>query len=39
MPPILIFQSVMDFTASTRAVIHALYENLPDNGSEWFCLI
>jgi len=34
MPPILTFQSVMDFTTSTRAVIHSLYENLPDNGSE-----
>jgi alpha-beta hydrolase superfamily lysophospholipase len=34
MPPVLTFQSVMDFTTSTRAVIHALYQNLPDNGSE-----
>jgi alpha-beta hydrolase superfamily lysophospholipase len=34
MPPILTFQSVMDFTTSTRAVIHALYGNLPNNGSE-----
>lgn len=34
MPPVLTFQSVMDFTTSTRAVIHALYEQLPDNGSE-----
>jgi alpha-beta hydrolase superfamily lysophospholipase len=34
MPPVLTFQSVMDFTTSARAVIHALHENLPDNGSE-----
>jgi alpha-beta hydrolase superfamily lysophospholipase len=32
--PILTFQSVMDFTVSTRAVISALYEFLPANGSE-----
>jgi hypothetical protein len=30
----LTFQSVMDFTVSTRAVISALYEFLPANGSE-----
>jgi alpha-beta hydrolase superfamily lysophospholipase len=34
MPPILTFQSVVDFTTSTRAVIQSLYANLPDNGSE-----
>jgi alpha-beta hydrolase superfamily lysophospholipase len=32
--PILTFQSVMDFTVSTRAVVSALYANLPANGSE-----
>ncbi len=34
LPPILTFQSVVDFTVSTRAVLTALYEHLPDNGSE-----
>jgi len=34
MPPILTFQSSVDFTTSTRAVIEALYAHLPDNGSE-----
>lgn len=34
LPPILTFQSVMDFTVSTRAVISALYVHLPENGSE-----
>ena len=34
MPPILTFQSVMDFTVSTRAIISALYAHLPANGSE-----
>jgi len=32
--PVLTFQSVVDFTVSTRAVIRSLYELLPDNGSE-----
>lgn len=32
--PVLTFQSVVDFTVSTRAVIDALYANLPANGSE-----
>jgi alpha-beta hydrolase superfamily lysophospholipase len=32
--PILTFQSVVDFTVSTRAIITALYGNLPANGSE-----
>lgn len=34
LPPILTFQSVVDFTVSTRAVIMALYEQLPPKGSE-----
>jgi alpha-beta hydrolase superfamily lysophospholipase len=34
LPPILTFQSILDFTVSTRAVISSLYENLPANGSE-----
>ena len=34
MPPILTFQSVVDFTVSTRAVISSLYGLLPPNGSE-----
>ena len=32
--PIITFQSVMDFTVSTRAIITALYAYLPANGSE-----
>jgi alpha-beta hydrolase superfamily lysophospholipase len=34
LPPILTFQSVIDFTVSTRAVVDALYARLPANGSE-----
>ena len=34
MPPILTFQSILDFTVSTRAVISSLYAYLPENGSE-----
>ncbi len=34
MPPILTFQSVVDFTVSTPAILNALYSLLPDNGSE-----
>ena len=34
LPPILTFQSVADFTVSTRAIITALYAHLPENGSE-----
>lgn len=34
LPPILTFQSVVDFTVSTRAIITALYNLLPSNGSE-----
>ncbi len=33
-PPILTFQSVIDFTVSTRAIISSLYVHLPANGSE-----
>ena len=32
--PVLTFQSVVDFTVSTRAIVDALYLNLPPNGSE-----
>ncbi|WP_198411762.1 alpha/beta hydrolase [Microvirga flavescens] len=34
LPPILTFQSVMDFTVSTRAVVSALYDLLPVNDNE-----
>jgi alpha-beta hydrolase superfamily lysophospholipase len=34
LPPVLTFQSVIDFTVSTRAIITSLYANLPANGSE-----
>jgi alpha-beta hydrolase superfamily lysophospholipase len=34
LPPILTFQSVADFTVSTRAVVSGLYALLPANGSE-----
>jgi alpha-beta hydrolase superfamily lysophospholipase len=34
LPPILTFQSVVDFTVSTRAIITGLYNHLPANGSE-----
>jgi alpha-beta hydrolase superfamily lysophospholipase len=34
LPPILTFQSVIDFTVSTRAIISLLYAHLPANGSE-----
>ena len=33
-PPILTFQSVVDDTVSTPAVVHLLYDRLPANGSE-----
>lgn len=33
-PPILAFQSVVDFTVSTRAVVASLFDLLPANGSE-----
>ncbi len=32
--PIITFHSVADFTVSTRAIVNALYANLPANGSE-----
>jgi alpha-beta hydrolase superfamily lysophospholipase len=34
MPAVLTFQSVIDFTVSTPAILAALYAFLPDNGSE-----
>ncbi|MEG4683945.1 alpha/beta hydrolase [Enterobacter cloacae] len=34
LPPILAFQSVMDSTVSTRAVLTGLFDQLPANGSE-----
>lgn len=34
LPPLLTFQSVLDSTVSTRAVVEALYNRLPANGSE-----
>ncbi|HMN76397.1 MAG TPA: alpha/beta hydrolase [Burkholderiaceae bacterium] len=34
MPPILTFQSVVDFTVSTQAIVDSLYAVLPANGSE-----
>ena len=34
LPPVLTFQSVMDFTVSTSAIISGLYGQLPSNGSE-----
>lgn len=34
LPPALTFQSVMDFTVSTRAIVDAFYSQLPANGSE-----
>ena len=33
-PPILTFQSIVDATVSTPAVIHQLYDRWPSNGSE-----
>lgn len=33
-PPVLTFQSVMDYTVSTSAILYALYAHLPENGSE-----
>lgn len=34
LPPILTFRSAVDFTVSTSAIISALYDRLPSNGSE-----
>lgn len=34
LPPILTFQSLIDFTVSTRAIVTGMYARLPSNGSE-----
>ncbi|KAB7645495.1 alpha/beta hydrolase [Polymorphobacter fuscus] len=34
LPPVLTFQSLVDSTVSTPAVVHDLYDHLPANGSE-----
>jgi len=34
LPPIITFQSIVDYTVSTPALINNLYSYLPDNGSE-----
>lgn len=34
LPPIITFQSVADFTVSTRAIVTGLFAQLPPNGSE-----
>jgi alpha-beta hydrolase superfamily lysophospholipase len=34
LPPILTFQSIVDATVSTPAVVHLLYDRMPANGSE-----
>ena len=34
LPPVLTFQSVVDNTVSSRAVVDILYDRVPDNGSE-----
>ncbi len=34
LPPVITFQSVVDFTVSTEALIAGLYAHLPSNGSE-----
>ena len=34
LPPVITFQSVMDSTVSTRAIVSAFYFHLPANGSE-----
>ncbi len=34
LPPMLTFQSVLDFTVSTSAIVSSLYAQLPANGSE-----
>ncbi|WGF90469.1 alpha/beta hydrolase [Marinivivus vitaminiproducens] len=34
LPPVLAFQSVVDSTVSTRAVVEAFFDRLPANGSE-----
>jgi alpha-beta hydrolase superfamily lysophospholipase len=35
LPPIVTFQSVVDFTVSTPAIVSSLYAELPSNGSEF----
>jgi alpha-beta hydrolase superfamily lysophospholipase len=37
LPPILTFQSLVDATVSTPAVVHDLYDRLAPNGSELVC--
>lgn len=40
LPPVLTFQSIMDSTVSTRAVVDSFYRYLGNNGSEsWCCSI
>jgi alpha-beta hydrolase superfamily lysophospholipase len=34
MPPVLTFQSLVDSTVLTKSTVNALYDQLPDNGSE-----
>jgi alpha-beta hydrolase superfamily lysophospholipase len=34
LPPVITFQSIIDFTVSTPAILTGLYAYLPDNGSE-----
>ena len=34
LPPILTFQSLIDFTVHTQAIVSALFDHLPKNGSE-----
>ena len=34
LPPVLTFQSVIDYTVSTRSIVDSLYAKLPANGSE-----
>ena len=34
LPPVMTFQSVIDFTVSAPAILTGLYAHLPDNGSE-----
>lgn len=33
-PPTLVFQSLVDFTVSTNALVHRMFDRLPANGSE-----
>lgn len=34
LPPVLTFQSLLDYTVSTPAILYSLYNLLPENGSE-----